>query len=92
MIEVQVKIEVKLSNKAELLNDLEKLAIASRLETGCISYNVYANAYNETELFIFEEWENTEVLTLHEASAHFSQGVVKLNALAEKVDLNKRNV
>ncbi|MGL5918994.1 MAG: putative quinol monooxygenase, partial [Bacteroidales bacterium] len=48
MIEVQVKIEVKLSNKAELLNDLEKLAIASRLEAGCISYNVYANAYNET--------------------------------------------
>lgn len=92
MIEVQVKIEVKLNNKAELLNDLEKLAIASRLEAGCISYNVYVNAYNESELFIFEEWENAEVLAIHEASKHFVEGVSKLNALAEKVDLKKKNI
>lgn len=92
MIEVQVKITVKLSNKAELLNDLEKLATASRLEAGCISYNVYVNAFNETELFIFEEWENSEVLTIHEAAEHFIQGVSKLNTLADKVDLKKKNV
>lgn len=78
MIIVAGKARVKAGSQAEALAVMQTMIKATQAEAGCISYQIYQNPYDETEFFIFEEWESLEALALHFQTDHmreFSQRI-----------------
>jgi quinol monooxygenase YgiN len=61
----------------------ERLINESRKERGCISYNLYEDSNNCNILTFIEEWENEEVINLHNNSEHFTSIVPKFAELKE---------
>ncbi len=55
---------------------LELVVPASRLEAGCLRYDLHLNNAVAGHFVMFEEWSGTEALKLHERSPHF-QALVK---------------
>ena len=46
---------------------------ACRHEKGNIRYNYYLPADDDSQLFLLEIWENSDVLTAHQQTPHFKQ-------------------
>ena len=89
MIRVNVQIIVKEENRAELLEVLNVLATNSRIEAGCLAYDVYENVSTEEKLFIFETWENEEFLKMHQQTSHYVSKSPQLRKLALDVKVEK---
>jgi quinol monooxygenase YgiN len=49
---------------------MQEMAAASRLETGCVSYEFYAALTNPCKLLLFQEWESVEALQDHFETDH----------------------
>ncbi len=49
---------------------MQEMAAASRLETGCVSYEFYAALTNPCKLLLFQEWESVEALQDHFETTH----------------------
>lgn len=65
----------------------DELVTLSRLEKGCISYELYQDKSNPLLLAVFEEWENQDALDKHTKSEHFTRIVPLLNEFtAERLD------
>lgn len=71
MIIVTATITAKPGKRDELISKSQDLIKATRLEPGCISYNLYASTENEDALVMIEQWENKEVLDTHMQTDHF---------------------
>lgn len=77
----------------------QAVAVASRAETGCISYRLYEDTEVKDEFVFVEEWETSEALQQHFATAHvreFMQAIpativsppdVKFHTIASSLDL-----
>jgi quinol monooxygenase YgiN len=77
----------------------QAVAAASRKEVGCISYRLYEDVELENELVFVEEWESSEALQAHFATAHvrdFMQAIpativappdVKFHTIASTMEL-----
>lgn len=63
----------------KVLKLYDELVTLSRLEEGCISYELYQDKSNPLLLAVFEEWENQESLDKHTKSEHFTRIVPLLN-------------
>ena len=85
---VTAKITAKSGKKSNIIAKAEDLVKSSRLESGCISYNLYASIEEENVLLMLEQWENPEVLQSHMQTDHFKafNTAVKDN-LAGEVDI-----
>lgn len=71
----------------KVLKLYDELVTLSRLEEGCISYELYQDKSNPLLLAVFEEWENQESLDKHTKSEHFTRIVPLLNEFtAERLD------
>lgn len=55
----------------ELKALLETMIEASRLEDGCLLYNIYQLKNKPTEFVVIETWENEEKLKGHQNTAHY---------------------
>lgn len=65
----------------------DELVTLSRLEEGCISYELYQDKSNPLLLAVFEEWESKESLDKHKKSEHFTRIIPLLAELtAERLD------
>lgn len=89
MIRVNVQIIVKEENRAQLLEVLDVLATNSRIEAGCITYDVYENTSTEEKLFILETWESEEFLKMHQKTPHYVSKSPQLRKLALDVKVEK---
>lgn len=49
----------------------EELVSLSRLEEGCVFYDLFQDDANPGILAVFEEWENEEALIRHQNSLQF---------------------
>ena len=67
----------------------EELVNLSRLEEGCVFYDLFQEDENPRILAVFEEWESKEALKRHQDSLHFKRIVPLLGELTEmKLDMS----
>lgn len=86
---VTAKITAKSGEKDNIIAKAQDLITSSRLDPGCISYNLYANTGDDDLLLMLEQWENLEVLHSHMQTEHFKAfGVATKDMLAKEMDIS----
>ena len=73
MLVVVGTMPVKPEKREEALKITTKMAIASRAESGCMSYRFYTSIEEPDTFFAFEEWELPEALALHFQTPHMAE-------------------
>jgi len=88
MIRLNVFIEVKDNNRAELVEIIKELVAKSQKDKGCIAYDLFESATRPEVLMICETWTDAAVVAEHEKAAHFVTLIPKINALS-KIKIEK---
>ena len=83
MIRLNVFIRTTESNREELVRTAKELVAASLKDEGCVAYDLFDSATRNDVLMICETWSDAKALAAHEATAHFSTLVPRLNELGE---------
>lgn len=71
MILVTAVIQAKPGKRNKLISKSRNVVEFTRLESGNISYSLYASTENEDVLLMFEQWENMDALRSHTQTEHF---------------------
>ena len=71
MIILNAKITVKTGKREEVILKMENLIKSTRLESGCISYDLFSSTDDDSVLMVFEQWESKEALDSHTQTDHF---------------------
>jgi quinol monooxygenase YgiN len=99
MILVIGRVRTDAENREALIRIGQAVAAASRTESGCISYRMYEDTEISNEFVFVEEWESSEALQRHFATAHvraFMQAIparivappdVKFHTIESSMDL-----
>lgn len=72
MILTFIKMNVRPEKRKELRQTIRSIVQEVRKENGCVDSTFYQNSENENDFFLFEEWENRQVLDDHLRSARFT--------------------
>lgn len=70
MIIVHGTFPVKAEVRDDALELMHKMAVASRAEAGCISYEFYVGLSDPNKLLLFQEWESVDALQGHFDTEH----------------------
>lgn len=70
MIVVAGTVTVKGEHRAEAVREALRVAAATRLEAGCLSYRFFSDLEAPNTFFVFEEWESADALARHFETAH----------------------
>ena|ERR1700690_3398000 len=73
MIVVVGRVSTDADKRDALIRAGQRVAAASRAETGCIGYRLYEDTENSNELVFVEEWESDEALQQHFKTAHIAE-------------------
>ncbi|XOV87451.1 MAG: putative quinol monooxygenase [Pseudomonadota bacterium] len=73
MIIVHGTFPVKPEFRDEALDLMRRMAVASRSETGCISYEFYIGLSDPNKLLLFQEWDSVESLQGHFDTDHMEE-------------------
>lgn len=73
MIIVHATVPVKADLRDEALTLMRQMALASKLEDGCISYEFYVGLTQPNNLLLFQEWESVEALRSHFETKHMEK-------------------
>ena len=88
MIIVTATITAKPDERDNIILKSQNLIESTRLESGCISYNLYKSTENDDILLMHEQWENLETLETHMQTEHFKAfGAAIEDILARKLDI-----
>lgn len=87
MIMIVAKNQVIPEKREEFMAIAEELIRASRMETGCIAYDLYENLEMKNELTFIEEWADMDAIEAHNASNHFTALVPKINECISTSDV-----
>ncbi len=89
MIMVTAKIRAKPGEKDNIIAKSKDLLDSSRLESGCVNYNLYASTEDNNLLLMLEQWANLEVLQSHMQTEHFKAfGKAIEDILAEPMNIS----
>jgi quinol monooxygenase YgiN len=83
MIIVHGTFPIKPELRAEALELMRQMSVASRNEYGCVSYEFYAGLSDPNTFLLFQEWENVEALQGHFQTDHMEDF---LKALPDVLD------
>lgn len=70
MIIVHGTFPVKADVRDDALELMRQMAVASRAEEGCISYEFYIGLSDPNTLLLFQEWESVDALQGHFETEH----------------------
>jgi quinol monooxygenase YgiN len=84
MIIVTATITAKHGKRDEIISQSQDVIESTRLESGCISYELFASTEDENVLVMFERWENIEALELHKQTDHYKAFGPSIKDLLEK--------
>jgi quinol monooxygenase YgiN len=73
MIVVVGRVQTDADKRDALVRVGQAVASASREETGCLSYRLYEDTELDNEFVFVEEWESSEALQRHFATAHVAE-------------------
>eukprot|EP00557_Chaetoceros_sp_GSL56_P001691 CAMPEP_0176504200 /NCGR_PEP_ID=MMETSP0200_2-20121128/15793_1 /TAXON_ID=947934 /ORGANISM="Chaetoceros sp., Strain GSL56" /LENGTH=110 /DNA_ID=CAMNT_0017903589 /DNA_START=91 /DNA_END=423 /DNA_ORIENTATION=- len=71
-IAIMVDAEIKPDRLEEFLDIIEKDAIGSRSEPGCIRFDVVQNQENPCKFFFYEVYQDAEAVKFHKEQPHFA--------------------
>ena len=80
MILVVGRVQTNAELRDELIRVGKAVAVASRLEEGCISYRLYEDIEIANDFVFVEEWESDEALKRHFATGHVSEFLQAISA------------
>jgi len=83
MIIVHSKNIVKVDKFSKLIALVEKLAIETKKEPGCIEYFFTKVDGKDNEYAFIEKWESKEALERHKKTPHFLELIPKMNEFRE---------
>jgi quinol monooxygenase YgiN len=101
MVVVVGRVQTDADKREALIRVGQTVAAASRQEPGCISYRLYEDTEIENEFVFVEEWESSEALQQHFATAHVGEFLeaipgtlvappdVKFHTIASSMDLSE---
>lgn len=73
MIIVHGTFPVKADVRDDALELMRQMAVASRSEQGCISYEFYIGLTDPNTLLLFQEWESVDALQGHFETDHMEE-------------------
>ncbi len=82
MIRLNVFIQVDEKNHDAVVSAAKELVAASLKDKGCIAYDLFQSATRPDVLMICETWADADSLSAHEAAAHFTTLVPRIQSLA----------
>ncbi|MFB3162249.1 putative quinol monooxygenase [Neobacillus sp. 179-J 1A1 HS] len=89
MIRVVCKAKLKPGvNVEEYLIPARKVVTETRKEKGCIMYTLHEDINDPSTITTIEEWENEEVINLHNKSEHVMKIVPELRKMRESTEIN----
>ena len=80
---IVAKKQVKPENKGAYIEAALKLVEASRLEKGCLYYDLFEDRADPFTLVFVELWSDMDSIKSHNASKHFRELVPVLDSLTE---------
>ena len=83
MIRLNVFIRTTATNRDETIAVAKELTAASLKDAGCIAYDLFESSTRPDVLMICETWSDAKALAAHEATAHFTTLVPRLDELGE---------
>jgi quinol monooxygenase YgiN len=89
MMMVTAKITAKPGEKNKIISKAKDLIKSTRLESGCISYDLYSSTEDDDVLIMLEQWKDQDVLDSHMQTEHFKTFSVAIkNILAKELDID----
>ena len=73
MIIVHGTIPLRPDSREEALRLARRMAVATREELGCISYDFYVGLSDPNTLLLFQEWESMDALMGHFQTEHMDE-------------------
>jgi quinol monooxygenase YgiN len=67
--------------RQEALDLMYEMAIATKAESGCVSYEFYVAQTDPNQFLLFQEWESVDALQGHFETAHMEQFLEKLPSI-----------
>lgn len=93
MIIVTAKITAKPGERNNIISKAKDLIKSTRLESGCISYDLYASTEDDDVLVMIEQWNNQDILDSHMQTEHFKAfGAAIEDILARDLDIDVYSV
>lgn len=80
----QINLKAKSDQVAALLEILKDMAVKSKEEKGCVTYQLYQQTQNPADFCLIETWENSDDLAAHKETDHFKNFVLKAPDLIEE--------
>lgn len=71
-------------NEAKVKENLISQVAPTRLEEGCINYDLHQSSTDPTEFMFYENWTSRETLKAHSESAHILASREKNKGLLER--------
>lgn len=76
MISFIVRMRFTQEHRADVLEAVRRLAVASRTEPGCVSFIPHELAGDSGMVVIYEQYRDEAALEAHRASPHFREYVI----------------
>lgn len=76
MISYIVRMRFTQEHRADVVEAVRRLALASRTEPGCVSFIPHELAGDSGMLVIYEQYRDEAALEAHRASPHFREHVI----------------
>ena len=88
MIIVTATINTKPGERDKIISKSQDVIESTRLESGCISYELFASTEDDDVLMMFEKWESKEALELHKQTDHYNAfGQIIGNLIAKEIEV-----
>ncbi|MGR5132085.1 putative quinol monooxygenase [Vibrio alfacsensis] len=88
MIINTVKGQVKPEFKDKFIAHMRDLSKIVRNEKGCIAYDLSVDTENDLILFLYEQWESKEAITVHLATAHMQKHLAEAQPWFDTLEMN----
>ena len=88
-LSVIAKFTAKSGREKDVLSGLTEMIVPTRLETGCINYDLHESLSMPGVFYFYENWTGKDVLDKHLVSSHIKNALKKIEGcLKEPIELH----
>lgn len=92
IVVIIAKVEVYPEKVELVLKHFPKLISVTRLEEGCIKYDLHRDLENDKVFWFYEHWKDSETHSKHMNSSHLKEYMELTEGAVEKLTLNKMKI
>lgn len=90
IIKVVAQVTALADKIAEVQAILQAIVAPTRLETGCLSYQLFRNSGHSAEFLFIEEWVDEPAIDVHFATPHIRDALAKVTPLLAVAPIIKK--